>query len=169
MSQMKILLWDTTGNKISQKFESGGHSYFFDFGGGSALFENPLISSEEFKGFNESIIKLWCGYCRNEYNQKKISAVKGGKFAKICKPAKVYAVVLSDILGDPLDMIASGPACSDSSTCEQALEIIDKYHISISEKILQLLKIETPKFLNNVENSSYWQCKRIMYCSSKNL
>lgn len=42
--------------------------------------------------------------------RKRFSAVKGGKFAQICAPANVYAIVLSDIIGDPLDMIASGPA-----------------------------------------------------------
>lgn len=56
-----------------------------------------------------------------------------------------------DILGDPLDMIASGPACCDSSTCEQALDIINKYRISISKQVLKLLKIETPKSLDNVK------------------
>lgn len=48
-------------------------------------------------------------------------------------------------------MIASGPACCDSSTCEQALDIINKYRISISKQVLKLLKIETPKSLDNVK------------------
>jgi hypothetical protein len=49
--------------------------------------------------------------------RKRLSAVKGGRFAQICAPAQVFSIVLSDILGDPLDMIASGPAYPDSSTC----------------------------------------------------
>lgn len=136
-------------------------------GGGSALFENPLISSEELRDLTNQLLN--CGADIVEMNtiRKRISAVKGGKFAKICEPAKVYAVVLSDILGDPLDMIASGPACSDSSTCEQALEIIDKYQISISEKILQLLKIETPKFLNNVETVVTGSVKELCTAAAK--
>ena len=52
--------------------------------------------------------------------RKRMSAVKGGKFALLCKPAKVFSIVLSDIIGDPLDMIASGPAYPDSSTREEA-------------------------------------------------
>ena len=60
------------------------------------------------------------------------------------------AVVLSDILGDPLDMIASGPAAPDSSTCADALAIVKKYDLNLSGKALSLLRQETPKQLDNV-------------------
>ena len=53
-------------------------------------------------------------YCGNEHDSKTPSGVKGGKFALHCA-ARIFSVVLSDIIGDPLDMIASGPACPDSS------------------------------------------------------
>lgn len=140
---------------------------FLISGGGSALFENPLISPEELSDLTNQLLNCGANIVEMNTIRKRISAVKGGKFAKICEPAKVYAVVLSDILGDPLDMIASGPACSDSSTCEQALEIIDKYQISISEKILQLLKIETPKFLNNVETVVTGSVKELCRAAAK--
>ena len=58
--------------------------------------------------------------------RKRLSDVKGGRFAQKCAPAKVFSIVLSDILGDPLDMIASGPAYPDSTTCEQAIAIAKK-------------------------------------------
>ena len=67
-----------------------------------------------------------------------------------CAPAHVYTVVLSDIIGDPLDMIASGPAYPDSSTCVQAEAIIKKYNLKLSEKAHKLIEQETPKELNNV-------------------
>ena len=77
-------------------------------GGGSALFEKPLISGEELADVTKQL--LACGADIVEMNtiRKRLSAVKGGRFAKLCEPAKVYSIVLSDILGDPLDMIASG-------------------------------------------------------------
>ena len=58
--------------------------------------------------------------------------------------------MLSDILGDPLDMIASGPAVPDTSTCAQALAIAEKYHLNLSEQAKVLLAQETPKTLDNV-------------------
>ena len=58
--------------------------------------------------------------------------------------------MLSDILGDPLDMIASGPACPDSSTCADALAIAEKYQLKLSPEAQALLEQETPKTLDNV-------------------
>ena len=123
---------------------------FLISGGGSALFEKPLIPGEELSDITNQL--LACGADIVEMNtvRKRLSAVKGGKFAKICEPAQVYAIVLSDILGDPLDMIASGPACPDTSTCEDAKRIIEKYNIRLSEKAQELMEIETPKKLDNV-------------------
>ena len=120
-------------------------------GGGSALFDSPLVSEEELSDITGQL--LACGADIVEMNtvRKRLSAVKGGKFAKLCEPAKVYSIVLSDILGDPLDMIASGPAYPDSSTCAQALSIVEKYDLKFSPEALELLHQETPKKLSNVE------------------
>ena len=119
-------------------------------GGGSALFEAPLIPGEELQNITQQL--LACGADIVEINtiRKRLSGVKGGRFAQSCMPAQVYAVILSDILGDPLDMIASGPACPDSSTCAQALEVMEKYGLQLSEAALACLKMETPKHLTNV-------------------
>ena len=67
-----------------------------------------------------------------------------------CAPAKIFAVVLSDIIGDPLDMIASGPACSDRTTCSQAKEIVNRYSLTLSPEGAACLEAETPKKLENV-------------------
>lgn len=126
---------------------------FLISGGGSALFEDPLISGEELSDITNQL--LACGADIIEMNtiRKRLSAVKGGKFAKLCEPAKIYSIVLSDILGDPLDMIASGPAYPDSSTCDQAVAIAKKYQLKLSDKVWELLKEETPKELHNVETN----------------
>lgn len=120
-------------------------------GGGSALFEKPLISGRELSDITTQL--LACGADISEMNiiRKRLSAVKGGRFAKICAPARMYSIVLSDILGDPLDMIASGPAYPDGSTCEQALAVVEKYRLRVSGRAMELLRKETPKELDNVE------------------
>lgn len=120
-------------------------------GGGSALFEKPLISEKELADITKQL--LACGADIVEMNtiRKRISAVKGGRFALCCSPAHVFSIVLSDILGDPLDMIASGPAYPDSSTCKEAKAIAQKYHLKLSENAWELLRTETPKELFNVE------------------
>ena len=119
-------------------------------GGGSALFEKPLVSGEELQDITGQL--LACGADIVEINtiRKRLSAVKGGRFAQLCWPGRVEAVVLSDILGDPLDMIASGPACADSSTAEDAWRIQKKYSLKMSEAAIRLLDVETPKSLENV-------------------
>ena len=119
-------------------------------GGGSALFEKPLVSGEVLQNVTNQL--LGCGADIVEINtiRKRLSAVKGGRFAEHCAPAKVFSVVLSDIVGDPLDMIASGPACADSSTCEQAVAIAEKYQLNLTTETWELLRKETPKELSNV-------------------
>ena len=119
-------------------------------GGGSALFELPLISGEELQDITRQL--LTCGADIVEINtiRKRLSNVKGGRFAQHCAPAKVFSVVLSDIIGDPLEMIASGPACPDSSTCHQAMRIVEKYHLRLSPEAMACLQQETPKVLSNV-------------------
>ena len=120
-------------------------------GGGSALFEKPLVSGEELQDITKQL--LACGADIVEMNtiRKRLSAVKGGRFALACAPARVFSIVLSDILGDPLDMIASGPAYPDASTCAQAQAIVRKYGLSLSAKAEELLTKETPKEIANVD------------------
>ena len=124
---------------------------FLISGGGSALFEKPLVSGEELQDITNQLLASGANIVEMNTIRKRLSSVKGGRFAQICAPAKVFSIVLSDILGDPLDMIASGPACPDHSTCAQAEEIVQKYKLKLSDTAKELLKQETPKSLNNVE------------------
>ena len=130
-------------------------------GGGSALFEKPLCSGEELQDVTRQL--LACGADIIEINtiRKRLSSVKGGKFAHICAPAKVFSVVLSDIIGDPLDMIASGPAYPDASTSEEAVAIAEKYALTLTEEMWALLKQETPKELNNVQTQITGSVKQL--------
>ena len=120
-------------------------------GGGSALFELPRIPGEELQDITRQLLASGADIVEMNTIRKRLSAVKGGRFALACAPAKVLSIVLSDILGDPLDMIASGPAYPDSSTCAQAKAIAAKYALRLSAGAEKLLGEETPKELTNVE------------------
>jgi len=125
---------------------------FLVSGGGSALFEKP----KDGVGLNDLISVtdqlLACGADIVEINmiRKRLSAVKGGRFAHFVAPAHVFAIVLSDVLGDRLDSIASGPAHPDGSTVREAMRIVEKYSLSMRPGLLDALKEETPKTLDNV-------------------
>ncbi len=119
-------------------------------GGGSALFESPLVPGAELQDITAQL--LACGADIVEINtiRKRLSAVKGGRFARHCAPARVFAVILSDIVGDPVDMIASGPVSPDSSTCVDALAVAEKYALRLSDTARGFLAQETPKTADNV-------------------
>ena len=119
-------------------------------GGGSALFEKPLIDGAELQDITSQLLASGADIVEINTIRKRLSAVKGGRFAQLCAPAKVMTVVLSDIIGDPLDMIASGPAYPDASTCAQAIAIAEKYNLRLSDRARSLLSQETPKELHNV-------------------
>lgn len=120
-------------------------------GGGSALFEKPLIPADELQSITAELLASGADIVEMNTVRKRLSAVKGGRFALACAPARVLSVVLSDVLGDPPDMIASGPAAPDPTTCADAARIAKKYGIRLSAEAAAALRQETPKALANVE------------------
>lgn len=139
--------------EMVQGLNPGGQVIFLISGGGSALFEMPMegISLEDIMVVTEQLLKSGADIVEINTVRKRLSAVKGGKFAAACKDAAIFAVVLSDVLGDRLDSIASGPAYPDATTSEEALRIIDKYGIRIREDIRKVMAVETPKSVDNCE------------------
>ena len=137
---------------LTEGLDEGDTLLFLLSGGGSALMEKPLVPLKELLDIHARL--LACGANINEINtvRKRLSAIKGGRFALHCRPARVEAVILSDVLGDCIDMIASGPTCPDSSTSADALAVIRKYGLPLSADALRLLEKETPKALDNVHN-----------------
>lgn len=123
---------------------------FLVSGGGSALFEKPKISGEELSDITEQLLASGADIVEMNTIRKRLSQVKGGRFAQACMPAAVETIVLSDIVGDPLDMIASGPAYPDASTCKDAGNIAKKYKLRLSVGAEKCLAEETPKEISNV-------------------
>ena len=136
--------------KLTENLTKDDLVLFLVSGGGSALFEDISCPLEKMQALTSDLLR--CGASIEEINtvRKHISNVKGGKFAQHCFPATVYGVVLSDVIGNRLDMIASGPACSDLTTVKEATDILEKYGISVDGDVLDLIKRETPK---NIENA----------------
>jgi len=126
---------------------------FLVSGGGSALFESPKdgISLEEIGEITRALLSKGANITEINMIRKRFSKVKAGGFAQICKPAKIFSVVLSDVLGDRLDTIASGPAVPDMSTCDEALHIAKKYGLSLTPIQKMHLNQETPKVIDNVK------------------
>ena len=124
-------------------------------GGGSALFELSELEIEELQQINSQLIGSGASIQEINTVRKRLSQVKGGRFAQRCAPAKVVGLLLSDVLGNQPDAIASGPVCTDATTCEQAIQIVEKYKIRLSPKAEALLHMETPKVLPDV---TYYIC-----------
>lgn len=126
---------------------------FLVSGGGSSLFELPAQNVELRNLIDITDQLLKSGATISEINavRKHLSKVKGGRFAEIVKPAEIFSLVLSDVLGDKLDAIASGPAYPDFTTSQDALRIIRKYGIKLTSRVSSAMNNETPKSLENVE------------------
>ena len=136
--------------ELTEGLEESDTVLFLLSGGGSALFEAPLIPLGELRDVTDQLLASGADIVEMNTVRKRLSAVKGGKFALHCTPARIEAVILSDILGDPLDMIASGPVSPDSATCAEALAVAEKYRLRLSEQAATCLREETPKSLPNV-------------------
>ena len=139
--------------KLTEKLTKDDLVLFLVSGGGSALFEDISCPLEKMQRLTSELLR--CGASIEEINtvRKHISNVKGGKFAEHCYPATVYGIVLSDVIGNRLDMIASGPACADMTTVEESFSIIKKYGVYVDEEMKSLIGRETPKKIDNAIHS----------------
>lgn len=140
---------------------------FLVSGGGSALFEKPKISGEELSDITEQLLASGADIVEMNTIRKRLSEVKGGRFALACMPAIIEAIVLSDIVGDPMDMIASGPAYPDASTSEDAGNIAKKYKLRLSAEAEKCLAQETPKEIKNVHTQIIGSVRQLCKAAQK--
>jgi glycerate 2-kinase len=100
-------------------------------GGGSALLTAPVqgVTLQDLQTLTDQL--LACGATINEINalRKHLDQVKGGKLARVAAPATLVTLVLSDVVGDPLDVIASGPTVPDTTTFEEAWQVLKRYNL----------------------------------------
>jgi glycerate 2-kinase len=130
-------------------------------GGGSALMALPAegVSLEEKQAVNKSLLKSGATISEMNCVRKHLSAIKGGRLARAAQPAKLVALMISDVPNDDLSVIASGPTAPDPTSREDALAVIAKYKIDAPPAVLKHLQsaaCETPKpgdaLFNNVQN-----------------
>ncbi|MEM2347717.1 MAG: glycerate kinase [Sulfolobales archaeon] len=147
-------------------------------GGGSALFELPVepITLNDLRVLTTQLLK--CGADIKEINtvRKHVSMVKGGRLAELLYPSNVVSLILSDVVGDPIEFIASGPTAPDPTTYDDAVKLLKRYEIfdsipaSVREVLMKGLRgelRETPKpgdkifdkVLNYVVASNYISLK----------
>ncbi|RLG78102.1 MAG: glycerate kinase [Thermoprotei archaeon] len=98
-------------------------------GGGSALFELPEddIELSEIAQISKDLMRAGADIVELNTVRKHLSAVKGGKLLRKIRAKKVYSLIISDVVGDRLDTIASGPTAPDATTFKQAVEVLRKY------------------------------------------
>lgn len=125
--------------------------FFLLSGGGSSLFEKPKISLGELENVYQQLLSCGANIVESNIIRKRLSLVKGGRFAELISPAQVYNIILSDVIGDEVDMIASGPTYPDSSTYTDAKNIVEKYDLKLSDKAHKILECETPDKLSNTK------------------
>jgi glycerate 2-kinase len=119
-------------------------------GGGSALLSLPAegITLEQKQAINKALLKSGATISEMNCVRKHLSAIKGGRLALACAPARVVTLLISDVPGDDPAVIASGPTLPDATTCLDALAILHKYRIEIpaaAESFLVSGAAETPK------------------------
>lgn len=125
---------------------------FLVSGGGSALFEKPAkgVTLEDLSDVTEQLLSCGAGIVEINTIRKRLSMVKGGRFAQIASPASIFSIVLSDVLGDRPETIASGPAFPDETTSNEALAIAKKYSLRLRPELIAKIGEETPKNLPQV-------------------
>lgn len=111
-------------------------------GGGSSLLPLPLdgLTLEHKQAVNRALLKS--GASINEMNcvRRHLSAIKGGRLAAACWPARVLTLLISDVPGDDPINIASGPTVADPTTCEDALGIVRRYGLDLPQPVMEVLR-----------------------------
>jgi len=115
-------------------------------GGGSALLTLPVpsLTLSDLQELTDALLRS--GATIDELNavRKHCSRIKGGNLAQLAAPADVITLILSDVVGDPLDVIASGPTVPDTTTTADAREVLERYDIDTDDEDFSFLQ-ETPK------------------------
>jgi hydroxypyruvate reductase len=111
-------------------------------GGGSALLSLPLegVTLEQKQDINRQLLASGASISEMNCVRRHLSAIKGGRLAAACHPARVVNLIISDVPADGLNDIASGPTVPDPTTCADALAVLNRYGIEVPPTVIALLK-----------------------------
>jgi hydroxypyruvate reductase len=103
-------------------------------GGGSALLTLPApgLTLADLQATTQGLLAAGSTINENNTIRKHLSAINGGRLAQLAAPARLYTLILSDVVGDPLSIIASGPTVPDPSTFAEAWAVVTQYHLEQS-------------------------------------
>lgn len=139
--------------EITDGLSSDDAVIFLVSGGGSSLFEYVEFPLADLSALTGEMLASGASIEEMNTVRKHLSEVKGGRFAEHIYPASVYSIVLSDIISSRLDMIASGPCAPDVSTVQEAIKIVEKYSLNLTERQRELISRETPKTITNAQHT----------------
>lgn len=157
---------DAAGLQAAQRILAMAHGLTKDdlvlcliSGGGSALLTLPAegLTLADKQRINRELLESGANIAEMNCVRKHLSRIKGGRLAAACAPARVVTLTISDVPGDDVSVIASGPTVPDATTCAQAVAILQRYGIEVPGAVMSLLEqgaLETPKpgdevFANN--------------------
>lgn len=143
--------------KIAKKAEKDDLLICLISGGGSALMPSPShpLTLQDKINLTKKLLKSKANIHEINIIRKHISNIKGGRLAKAANQTEILGLYISDVIGDKLESIASGPTVADKSTIAEALKILKKYKIA-DEKVIKAIKNnESPKKLNTKKINNY--------------
>lgn len=138
-------------------------------GGGSSLVELPVegVALAEIQDITQQLLFSKADITEINTIRKKLSLVKGGKISEHIKGVKIYAILLSDILGDNNEMIASGLTYADKTTAEDAIQIVEKYRLKLNNNIDRVIRNSKPYLDVNIENHVVGSVKDLCYSAAR--
>lgn len=136
--------------EVTKNLNANDDVLFLLSGGASALFEDTDVNLNCLQQINKKLINSNADIQEINTIRKRLSNIKGGKFARHCYPATLHNFILSDVISDQLDSIASGPTVNDSTFKKQVININKKYNLNLPESIINN---DTITNLNNVNTT----------------
>ena len=155
VSQQESVEATTAVHHLLQKTQANDLVLCLISGGASALLTKPLVSLAEWQALNQAMLASGCTI--NEFNtvRRQLDAVKGGGLSQWAAPARTISLILSDVVGNPLEFIGSGPTVPGTDTPADAMQVLEQYDIAghMDEAIWEV--ISTQLTVNSLQFTVY--------------